>query len=499
MSELKNNIKKSTNWIIARILIGSFVGFFITAYIVRKLPIYEFGIYNLLFSLLIYSSLFASFGLPQLFQRFVPEYYQKEQFSKLKIFIKKGLIICLASSFIFVGSIFIFSDDISYLINADGWSGYFNIFGFGIIFFLEINLVNLALNGMFLHKYSVMGQIFWALFRGVVITLVLNKGWGLMGVIWAEVIAWGGWLCVVFFFYWLKFSRVYKIKDKETLPYRRFFAFGGYSFFNEVGSSILSVATDYFVISIFLGPVAVGIYGFCDRVLRMFERCLPHLVLRDIINPAFISRYVQSKDDIHLSQMFNFLTKMGAFFLFPFTVGIYVLGDAMIAYVFDVKYLNAFIPLCIMASFIAVNVFMHPIGLVLQAIEKVNVLFYSKIFAIYNLVGDLLVVDRYGIVGISLVTGTSVLFKNIFCLYYARKFSNLRIEWLNYFKIILNSTFLGLILFSMKIYVTSILSLIIVLLFGNLLYLLLSVFNRCFSEYERNVVNEIIGKKIFLF
>jgi O-antigen/teichoic acid export membrane protein len=190
---------------------------------------------------------------------------------------------------------------------------------------------------------------------------------------------------------------------------------------------------------------------------------------------------------------------MTAFFTFPIIVGIFILGKELIIYIFDPKYLESLNILFIVASFSALNYFLDPIGLVLKSKEKVQYLFYSKIFAIYNLVLDLLVIEPYGIMGVAVVTGSAVLFKNIFLYYFAKKFAPITIEYKKVGAIILNSLCMGVFLFIFRGMISSIVSFVAVFLGGLVVYLLASYFNKVFSTEERDVMNKVLPKPLWVF
>src|SRR5450631_3669026 len=84
MSDFHNSIRESTIWMVARVGVSMTVGAFITAFIIRSLTVKDYGIYTLLYSLIGYISVISSFGIPYVFQRFIPEAFQQKEYSLLK-------------------------------------------------------------------------------------------------------------------------------------------------------------------------------------------------------------------------------------------------------------------------------------------------------------------------------------------------------------------------------------------------------------------------------
>jgi len=474
-------------------------GALVTIYMVRKLSVKEYGIYNILFALIGYISVFSSFGVLNIFQRYIPELYKKKDICSLKSLVIRGLLLRMILSATFVGLVILFSDKVGRLLQVDNWLGYLKLFSFGIVIFLEVKLLNMVLISLFLHKYQSISDMIYVLIRGGFICFFLVRGFGLTGVLCGEVIAWGVFLLMLSFFYYSKFSRLHPVEHKTKFATKRFFRYGGYSFLNQVGGVIFNVYTDYFILSAFLGPAAVGIYSFANKIITMYSRYLPHVVFQNVITPAFFTKYAETGDPKDLERMVNFLVKLSSFFLFPFAVGILVLGDKMIIHIFGSKYLDSLIPLWIVALFAVSSACVTSMGLVLKAIEKVEILLYGKIFAIYNLVADILVVKRYGVIGIAVVTGSAVLLQKIFYYLYVRKYTGFCIDWKGLITILINSILMGLLIYFLRAIITNLYTFVLVTTVGAAVYLLFAYFNKSFSQKERNVVNKIITKPIFVF
>lgn len=499
MEDLKESVRKSSYWVLFRFLISISVGTFITTFVVRTLSIRDYGIYNVLYSLIAFVSVIASFGIPQVFQRFLPEAYQKKDFYQIKKIISFGLLIRFFLSFLTILLVFLFNKPIGNFLKIDGLLKYFTVFAWGIIFCLEITLFTQALHSLFLHKYSVIASTFYTLIRGICIFFALKSGMGLIGVLWSEVIAWAFQLILSLWFYKNKFSQKIKIESKPPIPIKRFFRYAGFSSLNELGSSVLGVSTDFFVITATLGPTYVSFYAFADRIIRLFQNCMPHNILIDVIRPTFFSKYSHSKNKNDLNHMFNIILKISAFFIFPLAMALLVIGDKVIIYVFSAKYIGALTILWIIIISNVLNIFVYPTGLVLQALEKVNINFYSKIFAVYNLVVEIIIIKYFQVIGVVVVTCTAVLFKNIYMYYYARKFGQVKIDFKGLGKILFNSILMGVILFPLRMTVSNLLSLLFISVIGFTIFIIVSFLNKGFCERERTVINSLLPAKLFYF
>ena len=52
--------------------------FFALLIIIRTLTVSDYGIYNILMSIMSFSLLIFSFGIPPILERYIPEYYEKK-------------------------------------------------------------------------------------------------------------------------------------------------------------------------------------------------------------------------------------------------------------------------------------------------------------------------------------------------------------------------------------------------------------------------------------
>ncbi len=485
---------------IARFGISLTVGAFVTTFIIRSLSVKDYGIYTVLYSMIHYVSVIGSFGIPEVFRRFIPEAMQKKDYSLLRRLVLRGLILRVLLSVLTVGLMLLLHGPIGRLLKLENFLNYFSIFAFGIVLSLEAGLMTNVLHSLFLHKYSVIASTLHTIFRGASIYVLLKLDWGIQGILWAEVASWGMWTLLQVFFYYSKFlKRQPKTGTKTPFPMCRFFRYGGLSSLNELGSSVLSVSTDFFVITAFLGPAAVALYAFANRVIQIFANCMPHVMLIDVIRPTFFAKYAESGDKKHLAGMFNLLVKLSAFFVFPLAGGMYVLGGKMIAVVFKPEYMAAKPILWIMITLSAIGIFIHPTGLVLQAIEKVQIILYSKIFAVFNLIVELMVIRRFGVMSVVVVTCSAVLMKNVFCYYHMKRCTGIGVQWRALSIIGFNSGVMSLFLWALRPLVDSVFTLAMVSAGGIICYLFASFANKAFTAAERGSLNGVARYPVFVF
>lgn len=499
MSDLKVAVRRSSLWMVVRILVSLTVGAFVTTYIIRSLSVRDYGIYNVLYSLIGYVSVFASFGIPSVLGRYLPEALQKNNYTLIHTLVVRGLRLRMLFSIVTVGLLFLLHGSIGRLLKIEGFLDYFYVFAFSIIFALEAELMTSVLHALFLHKYSVIASTCHVVIRGVCLVLAILTGHGLMGVLIAELCSWAWWVAIQWSFYHLKFSRLHPAEVDPELSLRRYFRYGVYAAFSKYGGTVLGASTDYFVITAFLGPGAVAFYAFSKRVISLLSNCLPHLVLSDVIAPSFIIKYSRDSDVTILNNMFNFLLKISAFSVFPLAAGLFVLGDKMITIVFKSEYLDARPILLILAGLMVVGIVERPVSLVLQTLEQIQIKLHAKVFAVYNLLLELIVVQYYGVIGVVLVTASANLMTVWYLYYHARKLASLRLDFSGLSSIVINSLLMAVVVCPFRQYATGFLSLGIIVLLGVVAYLIFSWLNKSFNEHEREWINSVSPWPVFVF
>jgi len=498
MQDFHKKIKQNAKYIFLQQIIVPIINVLLAIYIIKKLSIFDYGIYNLLYALIGYLSLFSSMGILNVFQRFIPEYDIKKEYSKVKILFRSGIIIRFILTVIILILLLISGKFINHLFKTENFNEYILLFSIGIVFFLEIQLVEVTLGSLLLNQSIMIGYLISTIIRAGITYLLLERNMGLKGLLLAETSYYGILLSLLIFFYYKGFASKYNSSDRK-LSIRRLFRYSGFSYLDEVGWTILDVKTDFFIISSFLGPMMVGIYAFANQLVEAVSKVMPFKILRPLIRTVFFSKFSENNRTYQLNRHFNFLNKIIAFISFPIFMGILVYGDKIIMYLFDDKYLPALNILWIFTGFMMIISFQFPLQLVVQAVEKVEITFYSKIFSIYNLIGDLLIIQILGIMGIALITCSARLFQFIFIYYRIRKIVPLTFDKNSLLKIFLNSLLMVGTLYLLEGFVNDTFTLICFSGLGLFVYLSVSFLNKSFFNEERQIINNLLPRPIFVF
>ena len=492
------NIKINAQYIFLHKMTVPVINLLITIFIVKKLSISDYGIYNLLLAIIGYLTLFSSMGMLNVFQRYIPEYNTKNEFYILKKMFRSGMLLRLILTIICIILLLTLKHQLNHLFKADNLHVYIEYFALGIILFLEIQIVEVTLSSLLLNKYIFVSYLISTIVRAIAVYLLLGRGMGIKGLLLAETFNYAVLFVLQMLFYYTGFARTH-YSESKPFPIRRLVHYAGFSYLDEVGETILDVKTDFFIISSFLGPTMVGLYAFANQIIELISKILPFKFMKSLIRPLFFSSFAKNQNMETLNYNFNFLMKIIAFIAFPTFVCLLMFSDKIILYLFDQKYLPALNVLNVFTTFMIINSFQFPLQLVVQAKEKVKITFISKIFSVYNLIGDILIINFMGIVGVGLVTCTARLFENIFIFIKIRKHVPLTIDFAPLLKIGINSLILTVCLYFIKDLATNLYMLIVLILLSIVIYLLISYINKSFLEEERNLINKMLPKPIFVF
>ena len=151
-----HTLKKFTEnigWLLIGTIISNIISLSVTIFLIRKLPVNDFGIYSLFFGSLSVFAMFSINGILISLTRFSPELIQKKYYSFHKSIIVKLFFISLFVTFIFVLLIFLYKETIGTILNIPNFSIYYSIFIINIFIYLEYTVSQNILIPLFEQKF----------------------------------------------------------------------------------------------------------------------------------------------------------------------------------------------------------------------------------------------------------------------------------------------------------------------------------------------------------
>ena len=152
----------------------------VTVLLVRALSETQFGIYNLLYSVIPLLSVIASFGLTNTLQRYIPEYYSREEYQIADNLYRLTSLIRLLSNIVILGLFLFFWNTVAPLLKLGEYRNYFILFTLVILLYMQRELLETCLTSFFLHKYT----------QTLTFVFALIKVFGYAYVMWMEMDLW---------------------------------------------------------------------------------------------------------------------------------------------------------------------------------------------------------------------------------------------------------------------------------------------------------------------
>ncbi len=410
----------ATKYTVAFRIIAQGIGAFATICLVRLLSEHDYGIYNLLYSFIPLMGMVFSFGIANTLQRYIPEYYSRGEYKIAHRLYKTASIIRLISNVAVLGGILLLWDYAGPLLKLTEYKTYFALFCLIVILHRQRSILDTCLSSYFLQKYSQGISIVFVAIKGVGYVFALWFSWDIWFVIIIDLVAYLITFGLLEFIYYEKIPRAGgTFPDFPADERKRITRYALFYNFNDAGVGLLNADFDNFIIVMYLNPIAVGAYSFCYRITKMAEQILPTNYLLQVIQPLFFSSNIVASPD-QTNRKFQLLVKITYIFQVPLFCFFLLFSRECISILFEGKFQEYYLILIAISFVSLLNAFQSPVGLVAQLIEKADIILYSKIFAVYNLIADVIFIHYLGLWGAVLATGSATLGKNIFIWFFVR-------------------------------------------------------------------------------
>jgi O-antigen/teichoic acid export membrane protein len=417
--EIKNKTANAIKHTLIFKTLSQLCGVIATVLLVRALSENDYGIYNLLYSVIGLIGTVASLGIGNALQRYIPEYYQKGEFKIAHNLCRMTSAIRLITDAAILCFILLLWQEIAPVLKITEYKAYFMLFTLVIVLHQQRSMLETCLSSYFLHKYSKSIGLIFSMIKAVGYGLIIMFDNNLWYAIIIDLLAY---VIVFASLQVLYFNKIpvstgsmdffTKQERKRVIRYALFYNF------NDTGVGLLNANFDNFIIVIFLNPVAVGAYSFCVQLTYQITSLFPLKYLKDVIKPAIFSMGMSSNDKNDSTFFFQSLVKINSLFAIPCFFFLLIYSDNIIAVLFNNKFIEYASVLCGIFFFAILNSF--PFGTIAQLRERADIILYSKIFAVYNLIAAVILIKMFGIWGAVFATGTATMAKNCFIWYFVK-------------------------------------------------------------------------------
>jgi O-antigen/teichoic acid export membrane protein len=350
-----------------------------------------------------------------------------------------------------------------------------------------------ALSAFLLQEYQNISRVTYGALRFGIIILVVYFKKGLIGLIYglflSEVI-----LFVLFLFRLIKESRSKGEISQDPDLWKRIRSFGLYTYSSQLGYLVTDASLDIYLISFFLGVKSAGLYSFAYLQATGIYLLVPISILTAIMTPFFTQKIVGGKTSDYLSRSFDLLNKYSLFFIIPISLVGISLAKPIISLVFDPKFLPSlwvFVTWMITAIFIQLN---HILKIYLYVLEKVKIIFITQVLIIYNLVMDIVLIPRIGIIGAAIATGSSIIISFFIKYLYLNRSLKSKFQAFFILKLSLISIAIAALSLYLSRFLTNLYLLIPYIILAAIIYIGLVIVFRVFRKEEIDFIKSIFTK-----
>lgn len=403
-----------------------FISSIIALLIIDLLSKTEYGVYTYFTSLLVFFYILSTLGIRSSLRRFVPQF--KSKINPIRIYYLLLPYILVLSLF-WISVLFLMNKFFPQFVNIVNFEYLFVIFSAVIIFQVQNQILEVIYKSFLLHR--IVNFILLSIFviKLIFIVFFLNEDLSIEKLMFLDVI--------LFFLYYIvtiiflkrhELSRNNSNFEIKLLKSKQFRNFSFWSFLQESGGSALDISLDILIISVMLNETSIANYGFATKLVGLLFLVIPTFVLHDYINPIIYKAYSDGGSKDYLNKIFILFNKVNLIFALPVSIFIIGFSNFFLNNFFDGKYSDVVLLVNIIAIFQLLNTYQYSLSTIINSLKQVKYFTYVRIFAIYNVVMDIILIRYYGIEGAAIATGSTVALSNIYLFYKAKKFINISLE-----------------------------------------------------------------------
>lgn len=471
-----------------------------TYLLLHALKVEDYGLYSVLYIGTIANlGTLARLGLPNLLTRFIPEYFAQSNYRMIARLFRASTVLQAVVAVMLVAATFIIAPQIGAWINYPASTNVIRIFTLGIVVFLLSENLRMLFGGLFMHRTIFWVNLTYNILRLSGIFWATRQAEPFMPVIVVETILYG--LLLIIFLvahhYQVQPRVVADVRPPEVIPWRRFTRYTVLSYISEIGVMLLSSATDLFLVSGFLGGLAVALYGLAGRIQMMLSNILPSRFLETVITPLFFSEYGASKENARFG--FTLLIKGSLLATIPIALWTALMARPLIMEFFDPRYGDAAPVLSVMALGMIADVLRYPTGLMLQNAERNDLIIYAKVFAVIKIFVGLWLLPLYGALAIVWITTLATMGQNLLSYYWIVTKLGARTDYGGLLRMTINALFAAAVFYPLRPFFTGHTGVILSVFVFGALWLGISALNKTFRVEERVFINSKLPKAWCVF
>ncbi|MBI2653364.1 flippase [Candidatus Woesearchaeota archaeon] len=429
---------------------AAFLGYIVRLVLARNLSVEEFGLFYAVFAFLASLNLFKSLGFDKSLIKFIPEFYHSNRKDLIKSSMIFVMVMQLLTNLVTIAIVYLLADYLSIhffhsekagfvlkimaiaffidsfvVILKFGFQGFQNMFLFALLDFVRMILVLAIIITGFKLNYGILSPVL----AYTIVPAILLLGFGFI------------FFRYVFPGFWNSRSFI----DKKILR-----QISRYSFFTlaTLSGALILQYTDTITLTYFAGLEAVALYNIAfptSKILMYLPNAIGNLIL-----PLASELWTKKRKDL-LKAGLEALYKYSMVIIVPLVFVMFSFSDLIIAVLFGSQYVPAQNAMRVLL-----------VGVIFLTLYSINVYFVSgigkpeiqtRIFyiaAVFNLIGNIILIPIIGIMGAALTTSASYLIMMTASLIEVRKFIDLHFPVKIWIQTLLMGLFLTISIYYLK-------------------------------------------------
>ncbi len=361
----------------------------------------EYGLLYFAISILGVVGIFGTLGLPSSIARYVTEYTESDP-TQLRYILSFSLLVLVTLSGI-VGLVVTLSSPLiaTYL----GEPGLAPLLALGIAYiFLQAmrKYLSKSFQGLNRVDYSALVSSISAVGRIVFVIAFVLLGFGVVGALAGYVAGFFVAVAIGFIILYWNFYRTYEATQTPEAGLRKRILEYSVPLTATRGATVLDKQVDTILVGIFLTPAAVGFYTIAKQVS---EVCItPAQALGFTVSPAYGEQQAGDRGE-RAARLYEQSLEGVLLLYVPAVVGLVLVAEPMIRYVFGPEYLDAVPVLQIMALYVLANAINRITSDGLDFLGRARARAIVKsITAIANVILNILLIPTIGLIGAPIAT-----------------------------------------------------------------------------------------------
>lgn len=487
---------------------AAFIGIGLLLLTVRALPTETYGAYIALLAAFEIIQLASNFGLFTAAYRYVPQLRASNRGRDLRKLVCWLYMLRILTLLTTVAVINLFTDDSFEILNIPKVGEIILIYSVAIVAEGLCRYLDILFDSLLQQKYSQLSLIFRNGLRLMgLIGLIYVTNWNVSLINWV-------WIEVAASVIGAIFASALLIRHIASLPIgvgnsseekvhtRRYFTFLGPSYLSQIVGLVYGPETTKLILTKASGAIQVGAFGFAASLSGMLQRYLPVFLLLGLVRPLFVSVNASDNRASRLNELANLVLKLNIFVLFPAIAYVLVSGDKLAHVLSGGKFSNSAIYIAAFMILLVFQTWHAVLGLVALAVGDGLSGLHGTLLGLLGLGIGLALLPEYG--PMSLCAGL-IVSEIIWCIYVAHSLDKKKgVPIKNHWHSIANMFIFSATGFFAAFLINNITSiskysLIIDVIIISTIFLGLCYRFKPFNDDERNIINKILPRPIFVW